>query len=197
MNYGDYAYIEAFPRGMFQFMPDPNVARRAQIFEVWLRPFRTPEDGHMALRIAIHEIDKLVKDGLGKGDFERTRNYLVKNVFLMTSRQDQQIGYALDSKWYGIPEYTSYMRDQLKKLTLADANRAIRTYLQTKDVSIVIITKDAKALRGRLLSDQPSAVKYDAPKPQLAAEDKLIGAMKLGITADAVQITAVDEVFAR
>jgi zinc protease len=33
MNYGDYAYIEAFPRGMFQFMPDPNIARQQQIFE--------------------------------------------------------------------------------------------------------------------------------------------------------------------
>src|SRR6185369_13774319 len=32
MNYGDYAYIEAFPRGMFQFFPDPNVARRRQLF---------------------------------------------------------------------------------------------------------------------------------------------------------------------
>ena len=38
MNYGDYAYIEAFPRGMFQFFPDPNIARRAQLFEVWIRP---------------------------------------------------------------------------------------------------------------------------------------------------------------
>ena len=28
MNYGDYAYIEAFPRGMFQFFPDPNIARQ-------------------------------------------------------------------------------------------------------------------------------------------------------------------------
>ena len=26
MNYGDYAYIEYFPRGMFQFRPDPNLA---------------------------------------------------------------------------------------------------------------------------------------------------------------------------
>ena len=33
MNYGDYAYVEAFPRGMFQFFPDPNIARSAQIFE--------------------------------------------------------------------------------------------------------------------------------------------------------------------
>ena len=38
MNYGDYAYIEAFPGGMFQFFPEPNVARRAQLFEVWIRP---------------------------------------------------------------------------------------------------------------------------------------------------------------
>ena len=51
MNYGDYAYIEAFPRGMFQFFPDPNIARRAQIFEIWIRPV-APENAHMALRIA-------------------------------------------------------------------------------------------------------------------------------------------------
>ena len=38
LNYGDYAYIEYFPRGMFQFEPDPNLARRQQIFQIWIRP---------------------------------------------------------------------------------------------------------------------------------------------------------------
>src|SRR5206468_7300127 len=38
MNYGDYAYIEAFPRGVYQFFPDPNVARSRQMFEIWIRP---------------------------------------------------------------------------------------------------------------------------------------------------------------
>ena len=38
LNYGNYAYIEAFPQGMYQFFPDPNLGRRAQIFEVWIRP---------------------------------------------------------------------------------------------------------------------------------------------------------------
>ncbi|MGI9247804.1 MAG: insulinase family protein, partial [Woeseiaceae bacterium] len=33
MNYGDYAYIEYFPRGMFQFHPDTNLARQQQIFQ--------------------------------------------------------------------------------------------------------------------------------------------------------------------
>ena len=27
MNYGDYAYIEAFPGGMYQFFPDPERRR--------------------------------------------------------------------------------------------------------------------------------------------------------------------------
>jgi zinc protease len=38
LNYGDYAYIEYFPRGMFQLEPDPNLARRSQIFQIWIRP---------------------------------------------------------------------------------------------------------------------------------------------------------------
>ena len=57
MNYGDYAYIEAFPRGMFQFFPDPNIARQRQIFEIWIRPV-VPVNAHMALRIAVHELER-------------------------------------------------------------------------------------------------------------------------------------------
>src|SRR5262249_35994340 len=124
MNYGDYAYIEAFPRGMFQFFPDPNIARRAQIFEVWIRPV-VPVNGHMALRIAIWELQKLVDQGLSQEDFERTRDYLMKNVYVMTATQNQQVGYALDSKWYGIGDFASTMREKLSKLTRDEVNSAI------------------------------------------------------------------------
>lgn len=84
MNYGDYSYIEAFPRGMFQFFPDPNLARQKQIFEVWIRPV-VPENAHVALRIALFEVDKLVKNGLSKEEFEATRDYLMKTVFVITA----------------------------------------------------------------------------------------------------------------
>jgi zinc protease len=197
MNYGDYAYIEAFPRGMFQFVPDPNIARRAQIFEVWVRPV-VPANAHMALRIAIHELDKLVNDGLSKEDFERTRDYLMKNVYVMTSTQNQQLGYALDSRWYGIGEFTSYMRDRLGKLTLEEVNAAIRKHLSSKNLSVVIITKDAKGLKDQLVADAFSPISYDAEKPaDLLAEDKVIGARKLGIPAEKVKITPVEDVFAK
>ncbi len=195
MNYGDYAYIEAFPRGMFQFFPSPNIARRAQIFEVWIRPV-APENAHMALRIAVHELDELIRDGLSEADFQATRNYLMKNVYLQTATQDQQLGYALDSDWYGIGEYTSYMRERLAKLTREDVNRAIRKHLSASDLAVVVITKDAEGLKQALVSDAFSPIKYDGEKPaELLAEDKVIGARKLGIRAEAVRITPVDEVF--
>jgi zinc protease len=197
MNYGDYAYIEAFPRGMFQFFPDPNVARRAQIFEVWIRPV-VPENAHMALRIAIHELDKLVHEGLSKEDFERTRDYLMKNVYVMTATQNQQLGYALDSRWYSIGEFTSYMRDRLAKLTVDDVNQAIRKHLSPQNLSAVIVTKDAKGLRDKLVADAFSPITYEGDKPaELLAEDKVIGALKLGIPAEKAKITPVQDVFAK
>jgi zinc protease len=197
MNYGDYAYIEAFPGGMFQFFPSPNIARRAQLFEIWIRPV-PPEQAHMALRIAVHELEKLVANGLTQQQFENTRDYLMKNVFVMTSTQNQQVGYALDSRWYGIGEFTSYMRDHISKLTLDDVNRAIRTHLDPQNLSIVMITDDAEGLRQALVSDAPSPINYDSPKPPtIVEEDKVLMVKPLGITATKVTITPVEEVFAR
>ena len=197
MNYGDYAYIEAFPRGMYQFFPDPNIARQQQLFEVWIRPV-VPENAHMALRIALHEVEKLVKNGLTQEQFEATRDYLMKNVYVKTSTANQQIGYALDSQWYGMGEYTEHMRAALAKLTVADVNRAIRKHIRPRDMQIVMITKDAEGLKQQLVSDAVSTIKYEAEKPQaLLDEDKVIGAMKLGIRADAVRIIPAEDVFRR
>ena len=197
MNYGDYAYIEAFPRGMFQFFPNPNLGRKAQLFEVWIRPV-APQNGHFALRLALSELGKLVDKGLSQQDFETTRDYLMKNVFVMTATQDQRLGYALDSQWYGTPEFTQMMRDGLAKLTVNDVNAAIRKHLSARNLSVVFITKDAAGLKNALVSDAFSPITYDAAKPQAVLdEDKVIGAMKLGIKAENVRITPAAEAFAK
>ena len=196
MNYGDYAYIEAFPRGMFQFFPDPNVARSRQIFEIWIRPV-VPANAHMALRIAMYELGKMVQNGLTKQEFEATRDYLMKNVYVITARQDQQLGYALDSRWYGIGEYTEYMRKALASLTAEQVNQAIARHLGHQQPSIVIVTKDAAGLKQALATDAVSKIHYDGDKPKtLLAEDEVIGALKLNIAAANVTITPIDKVFA-
>ncbi len=197
MNYGDYAYIEAFPRGMFQFFPNPNLGRKAQLFEVWIRPV-APENAHFALRIALTELDELLAKGLTKEAFETTRGYLMKNVFVMTATQDQQLGYALDAQWYKTPEFTQMMRHALAKLTVDDVNAAIRKHLSAKDLSVVIIAKDAEGLKEKLVTDAFSPIKYDGNKPQsLLDEDKAIGSRKLDIKRDNVKITPAAQVFAQ
>jgi zinc protease len=197
INYGDYAYIEAFPRGMFQFFPDPNIARQRQLFEIWIRPV-VPVNAHMTLRVAIHELDRLIERGLTKEDFETTRDYLISNVYVMTAQQDQQLGYALDSEWYGIGEFTAFMRKGLQSLTLEQVNAAIRKHLSAHDLSVVYITRDATGLKAALVSDAPSPIRYDGEKPaELLAEDKVVGALKLNIAADKVRVTPIAEVFAK
>ncbi|MCZ2111645.1 MAG: insulinase family protein, partial [Dehalococcoidia bacterium] len=195
INYGDYAYIEAFPRGMYQFFPDANIARRSQLFELWIRPVR-PEQAVFTLKAALYELEQLILNGLSDKDFEDTREYLSKNVFVMTKTQDQQLGYALDSRFYGIGEFTAHMRKELAALTRERVNEAIRRYLSCSDLSVVMIAQDADGLREQLLSDEPATITYDAPKAdELLAEDAVIGARRLNPSF--VGITPTEEVFAR
>ena len=195
LNYGDYAYIEYFPRGMFQFQPDPNLGRELQIFQIWIRPVE-PQNGHFILRAALYEYDKLVRNGMSQQDFEATREFLTKYVNVLTATQDAQLGYALDSRYYKTKDFPTYMREQLAKLTLADVNRVIKQYLKSNGMRIAIVTKDAEGLRQAILSNKPSPITYNAPKPkEILDEDKTIQVYKINVKPVDVTIVAVDKVF--
>jgi zinc protease len=126
------------------------------------------------------------------------RQYLAKSVALMTARQDQQVGYALDSGWHGIPELTRHMKEGLARLTRDEVNAAVRRHLSAERLVVVAVTKDARALVDALVADAVSAVRYEVEKPAaLLEEDRAIGAERLGIAPEAVKVTPVAEVFAR
>jgi zinc protease len=180
---------------MFQFEPDPNLGRQQQIFQIWIRPVE-PQNGHFTLRAALYEYDKLVRDRMSPESFEATRTFLSKYVNVLTSTQDAQLGYALDSRYYGNPEFTSYMRNALAKLTLDEVNGAIRKYLKSDAMRIAIVTKDAEGLRDAILSNRASAITYNAPKPQgILDEDKVIQEYKINLKPADVKVVAVEKVF--
>ncbi len=195
LNYGDYAYVEYFPRGMFQFTPDPNLGRSSQIFQIWIRPVE-PQNAHFALRAALYEYDKLVRDGMSKETFEATREFLGKYSNILTQTQGAQLGYALDSRYYGITDFNTYLREQLAKLTLEDVNRAIREHLKSDRMRIVMITKDAPSLRNALLANEPSPITYNSPKPkEITDEDKVIQSYKIDLKPEAVTVVPVERIF--
>lgn len=196
MNYGDYAYIEYFPRGSGQTKPDANLGRSSQIFQVWLRPLRSNNDAHFATRVAMYELEKLVKEGLSEEDFEGTRNFLANYVPQLVASQDRQLGYALDSRFYGTDGFVEYVREGLAKLTLEDVNRVIRENLQTDNIHFVFVTGDGKDMKQRLVGEQTSELKYNSEKPQeLLDQDKVIQDLKLKLDGDKVQIRAIKDLY--
>jgi zinc protease len=195
LNYGNYAYIEYFPRGMYQFEPDPNLGRSSQIFQIWIRPVE-PQNANFTLRAALYEYDKLVKNGIDQQTFEETRAFLSKYVNILTQTKDAELGYALDSKYYGIPNFNEHMKTQLAKLTLADVNNAIKTHLASNKMRVVMITKDAESLRDEIVNNKPATISYASPKPkEITDEDQTIFTYPIPVKAADVSVTPIERVF--
>ena len=195
LNYGDYAYIEYFPRGMYQFQPDPNLARQQQIFQIWIRPV-PPEQAVFTLRAALYEYDKLVSDGLTPEAFEATREFLTKFVDVLLQTQSASLGYALDSRYYEIPDFGQHLKSELAKLTVEKVNEALKRHLKSNQMRVVMVTKDAEALKEAIVSGKPSPITYNSPKPEeILAEDKVIEKYPIPTKPEWVTVTPVSNVF--
>ncbi len=196
LNYGDYAYVEAYPQGGFRQLPPANVGRRKQAFEVWIRTL--PNDNAVfALRAALREVDKLIAQGLTQQQFELTRNFLKKYVLHYAAATQDRLLWSLDDAFYGLPDaHLAKLRADLDALTLEQVNAAIKKHLRTTDLTIAISTGAADKLKGQLVSAAPTAPTYATPKPDsVLAEDKDIAAYPLGISAADIQVLPVEGMF--
>jgi len=196
LNYGDYAYIEHFPFGHGADFPPANVARRQQIFQVWLRP--VPNEARVfAFRAALRELRKLVENGMTEEEFERTRKFLKGYTLHYAPTTTIKLGYALDDRFYGIEEghWVRYSR-MLDDLTRDEVNAALRKHFNFENLKAVFITPDAEGLKNALVNDAPSPITYASEKPvEVIEEDKEISTYPLAVKPENVTIVKVDEVF--
>ncbi len=196
MNYGDYAYIEYFPAGMFRTQPRANLGRSEQIFQVWLRPLRTNVDAHFATRTAMYELEKLIANGLTDEQFTATKAFLSKYAGLLLKGQDRVLGYQMDSDFYGTGDFVDLVKNGLNNLTVEKVNAVIKKHLQTDDIHFVFITNDGKDMKDRLVNETTSAMTYNSEKPEsLLAEDKVIQDYRLNLKATDVDVIDISEVF--
>lgn len=177
MNYGNYSYIEWYENGSGFMLPPPGVPRQSNYFSVWIRPVQIAKQlqmqyeelkdvkvghAHFALRMALREIDKMIKNGISPEDFETTRAFLKSYIKLYIKSPSQQLGYLMDSKFYGRQNYIAELESLLDKLTLDDVNNAIKKYMQIDNMKITIVTDKSEAdpLAESLRQNLPSPMSY-------------------------------------
>jgi zinc protease len=219
MNYGDYSYIEAYPRGGRLTKPPTGVGRRGQMFEVWIRPVpnslamslaKTDEeraalakqaDDHIptlfALRAALREVEHLAANGLTREEFEATRKFLSKYSLHFAETTAERLGYAIDDRYFEVRAgHLALFRKMMQEITLEEVNAAVKKHLRPNDLEIAIVAAHAEELKRKILENAPSAMGYgDVKKPaEILAEDKEIERHPLRVQD--VTIVPVEAMFA-
>jgi zinc protease len=203
INYGNYSYIEWYKNGGGNMLPVSGVPRNSNYFALWIRPVQIAEGlkkqykeldtiqiGHaqFALRLALREMDQLIDHGMSKEDFELTRQFLRSYNRLYIQTPEKQLGFLMDSRFYGRKNYIEEMDALLDKLTVEDVNRAIKKYWQTKNMFVTIVTDDSEAepLKQALLQNKPSPMSYSnlvrvGLPADVVAEDAIISTYPMNI----------------
>jgi zinc protease len=203
MNYGDYSYIEWYQGGGGNMLPPPGVPRNSNYFSIWIRPVQTaaglkkqyPElsnitvgHAHFAIRMALHEMQQMIDKGMSKEDFEATRDFLRSYIKLYIQTPERQLGYLMDSKFYGRKNYIIEMDALLSKLTLEQVNAAIKKYWQTQNMYVTIVTdkSEAEPLAKSLKENSSSPMSYSnslksSLSEKILTEDKTIENYKLNV----------------
>lgn len=210
MNYGDYSYVEWYSNGGGNMLPPSGVPRSSNYFALWIRPVQIGKQlrqqyeelkdikighAHFALRMAIREVDDIIKNGLTQEEFDATRSFLRSYMKLYIQTPDDQLGYLMDSRFYGRKDFIAEFDKLLAKLTVKDVNAAVKKYWRTNNMYVTIVTDKseaeelAKSLKENATSPMAysNAVKAGLPKSVLD-EDDIVATYRLNVKS----VTIVD-----
>ena len=188
LNYGDYAYAEHFIEQPGTTYNRTNIGRTQQDLSLWIRPV-VPTNGMFATRGAVYYLDQLVKSGIPKDKFELTRGFLIGYTRLWEQSDQRRLGYAIDSLFYGTPDFLEQYRKALAGMTPESVQDAVRRRLRPEALNFAFVTADGNGLKELLQKQPPSPIQYASPKaPELLETDKAIIEYRLPIRADAVEV---------
>ncbi len=195
-NYGDYAYSEFFEQEGGDRYPAANLVRRQQEFTMWIRPTK-PQNGIFALRGAVYFYRKLLESGISDDEITRFRGFTSRYFALEQQTESRRLGYAIDDLAYGIKEpWLDRMRASWQSLNASKLKDATTKKLTPTDLTIVIVSKDAAALKKTLVAGTATPPTYDSPKPARVTDaDKEIQKLSLGLKDDDVSIVPAAMLF--
>ncbi len=206
MNYGDYSYIEAYPLGYTTQVPRVNCSRRHHLFEMWIRPISMTAPGNLhdrtlfATRAALRELNGIVDNGMTEETLATTQQFLRNYTINWGSTISRRLAYTVDDAFYEIggDGFLESIRPGLEALSLDGVNESIGRHLQYDNMYIVFITRDAEAMKAKLLSGVATPITYATEmSAEHMAEDELIASFPIPVTEENITIIGINEVFER
>lgn len=195
-NYGDYAYAEHFEQDGWSRFPRPNIVRRQQDFSIWIRPVKNA-NAIFALKGALHYARGLLEEGIPQAEVARFRTFLDRYLGLEVQTDTRRLGYAMDDVEYKLPKpHLERLRASYDALDAGAIKSVANKHIDTRNLAIAIITKDAAGFKKRLLDKKPASPTYDAPKPkEITDEDRVIEKLDLGLTDGDITIVSAEKLF--
>lgn len=188
LNYGDYAYPEHFIQEGGSTLPLTNIGRSQQDFSLWIRPVE-PANAAFAARAAVYYLDRLVREGIPRDEFDVVRGFLMGYVRQWDQTDQRRLGYAMDDLFYGTRDFLGGFRKALADLTPDQVHQAVRRHLQPDRLNFVFVAKNATQLANALATQGRSSISYPTPKPpEMVKVDHEIGGRPLKIEAGSIEI---------
>lgn len=164
LNYGDYAYVEAYRQAGWSATRETGTARRQNLFYTWLRP-TTPDNGPFALKAAVSMVEDFVAEGLGPEEFVTTRDYLRGRVALWADHPGRRLGWAVEARALDLPDPVATLPGALDSLRLEDVNAAIQRHIRPDDLRIVVVTEDAGGFIEAVQGADATPITYGGEAP--------------------------------
>lgn len=215
-NYGDYSYVEHFAGRPWSLFPPFNTPREQQYFSIWIRPVGH-EYAHHLLKAAIHELDRISREGLTAEEVAHSKNKARVLYLSLAETGGRLLEAQLDDAWYGMEDgYLEHYLERIASVTPEQVNAAIAKYLQADDLKILVVTAADRAgeLAGALVADgevygkslqdydvattgEGDALVYELPASRLPTvrRDAVWANTPLGLTADRVRVVPVEALF--
>lgn len=139
--------------------------RRRQAFSMWTFP--KAADAAACLALELDMLEKLRAKGLSKAELAWSKRYLVRSHAFAIDTAAKRVGLKLDTALYDLPAgYYDNYTENLRAVTLEQANAALRERLSDEDLLIAVVGTEStvgesvRAAIPRLASSE--VVPYDA-----------------------------------
>jgi zinc protease len=144
-NYGDYSYVEHFPYRPYALFPPFNFPRTENYFSVWIRPVSS-DHAHHLLKAAAYEYERMISEGLSEEQVEASKNKARVLYLNYAETASRLLAAKVDDAYFGMePGYLEGYLDRIDAITTEQVNAAIRRYMSTDDLKILLVAEGSRA----------------------------------------------------